>query len=70
MWLGDNKNRGRKEDVFDVKIPERHAGKGDGTTKDGTVIANEVLKQPWVEKDGICGDPTNDVIGSGGKDVG
>ena len=39
-------------------IPDRHAPKGEGTTKYGDQI-NGSYKQPWVESDGVT-DPHGD----------
>jgi hypothetical protein len=68
MKLGDNRNRGRKEDLFDVAIPDRHSSGGKGDRPDGTVVHGK-FKQPWVTRDGVSADPTSEIDGEG-KDVG
>jgi len=59
MKLGDNRNRGRREEIFDVVIPDRHCEGGKGDRPDGSLVHGNVYKQPWVEHDPVAeNDPT------------
>jgi hypothetical protein len=65
-----HQERGCKENVFDVAIPDRHSTGGDGTTKHGDVVHGS-YRQPWCVNDPVKPDPTSDVDHrSGTKDVG
>jgi hypothetical protein len=63
-----HQERGRREDIFDVAIPDRHSSGGAGDRPDGTKV-HGTYKQPWVERDGVKPDPTSQIDGDG-KDVG
>jgi hypothetical protein len=67
MKLGNN-SRGRREDKFDVVIPDSISEGGAGDRPDGTKVHGS-YKQPWVEHDPVKPDPTSSVDGDG-KDVG
>ena len=67
--FSDNTRRGRREEPdYTGGTPERHAPKGEGTTKHGDKVHGSV-RQPWVREDGVKPDPTSSVDGDG-KDVG
>lgn len=52
-----------EEPNYSGGTPERHAPRGEGTMKDGTVMVNRTYKQPWVEQDGVCDHKGDDKTG-------